>query len=46
MTRLPSGHRCISTVEFDPEGWDAIADGEEFEAKFRAVGSETEKETS
>ena len=27
MTRLPSGHRCISIEEFDPEGWDAMAEG-------------------
>ena len=40
MTRLPSGHRCISIEEFDPAGWDALAEGKEFDAKFRAPGSE------
>ena len=46
MTRLPSGHRCISIEEFDPEGWDATAEGKEFDAQFRAPGSEQEKKTS
>ena len=36
MTRLPSKHRCISILEFDPDGWDASAEeGEEFDVKFR-----------
>jgi len=42
MTRLPSGHRCISIEEFDPEGRDATAEGREVDAQFRAPGSERE----
>ena len=46
MTRLPSGHRCISIEEFDPEAWDATAEGKESDAQFRAPGSAQEKKTS
>ena len=43
MKRLPSKHRCISIEEFDPEGWDATAEGKEFDAQFRVCGLEKDK---
>jgi len=43
MTSLSSGHKCISIEEVDPEGWDATAEGEEFDAQFRASRSAREK---
>ena len=45
MTRLPSGHRCISIEEFDPEGWNATAEGTAFDAQFRALESVQEEST-
>ena len=43
MTRLPSGHRCISIEQLDPEGWDATAEGAQFDAQFRAPRSVEER---
>ena len=31
-------------VQFDPAGWDALAEGKEFDVKFRAPGSERESD--
>ena len=39
MNRLPSGLRRISIEGFDSEGWDAMAEGREFDPQFRVPGS-------
>ena len=46
MSRLPSGHMCISIEEFDSEGWEATAGGSTCDAQFRAPRSAGDHNTS